>query len=336
MRADRLVATLLFLQSRGRVTAAEVAAELEVSERTARRDLEALSTAGIPVYSQRGRGGGWSLVGGSRTDLTGLTADEVRTLFLLAGATAVTPELRTLLRKLVRALPAPLRPDAEVASRANIVDDTDWTRADVTASGSRLAVLRRAVVDGTRVRLGYAGPGRPTSLRTVHPLGLASKAGNEYLVAGTERGLRTFRLSRVLSVEPTGEPVVRPDGFDLPAVWRSLAARLEDRMHAVAVRARAEPGTLAVLERLFGGRLRIGRTRSDGWSEVTVGGPTVEVVAGQLAGLGARVEVLEPPEAREWLARLAAELARAYGAPGPDPCREDRPREEAHTRDEQS
>src|SRR3982075_4276131 len=114
MRADRLVATLLFLQSRGRVTANEVAEELEVSERTARRDLEALAMSGVPVYSQAGRGGGWSLVGGARTDLSGLTADEARTLFLVAGpSSAATPEVKAALRKLVQALPATFRAGAE-------------------------------------------------------------------------------------------------------------------------------------------------------------------------------------------------------------------------------
>ncbi|CCA53924.1 Transcriptional regulator, DeoR family [Streptomyces venezuelae ATCC 10712] len=314
MRADRLVATLLFLQTRTRVTVAEVAAELEVSPRTARRDLEALSTAGIPVYSQRGRGGGWSLVGGARTDLTGLTADEIRALFLLAGPSSTTPELRTALRKLVRALPAPLRSGAEAASRAGLADGTHWSRAD-TATGPHLDALRRAVVDGIQVRLGYAGPGKPVGVRTVHPLGLVAKAGHDYLVAGTERGLRTFRLSRVASVEPTGEPVVRPDDFDLPTVWRSFAARLEERLYAATVRARARPDAMAILERLFDGRLRVGAVLPDGWTEIRVDGPTPEVVATQLAGLGARIEVLDPPEARERLALLAVELAGVYGPP---------------------
>src|ERR1700737_3110891 len=116
MRADRLVATLLFLQSRGRVTAEEVAEELEVSTRTARRDLEALAQAGIPVYSQPGRGGGWSLVGGARTDLSGLTAAEARALFLVAGPAAATPALKAALRKLVHALPETFRADAEAAA----------------------------------------------------------------------------------------------------------------------------------------------------------------------------------------------------------------------------
>src|SRR3954467_2596930 len=117
MRADRLVATLLLLQTRRRVTAADVAAELEISERTARRDLEALSAAGIPVYAQPGRGGGWELVGGARTDLSGLTADEARTLVMVAGpAAAAPPELKSALRKLVRALPEPFRAGAEAAA----------------------------------------------------------------------------------------------------------------------------------------------------------------------------------------------------------------------------
>jgi predicted DNA-binding transcriptional regulator YafY len=106
MRADRLVAILLLLQTKGHVTAAEVAAELEVSERTARRDLEALGMAGLPVYSQQGRNGGWQLAGGGRTDLTGLTAAEARALFLVAGpSSSATPQVKAALRKLVRALP---------------------------------------------------------------------------------------------------------------------------------------------------------------------------------------------------------------------------------------
>ncbi|OAR26546.1 transcriptional regulator [Streptomyces sp. ERV7] len=342
MRADRLVATLLFLQTRGRVTAREVAAELEVSERTARRDLEALAAAGIPVYSQHGRGGGWSLVGGARTDLSGLTATEIRAMFLVAGPSAVSPELRTALRKLIRALPATLRADAEAASKAGATDGTDWSRLPVTAGTSLLDALQRAVVDGLRIRLGYARPGSPARIRTVHPLGIVTKAGVPYLVAGTgefeagtkefeagtekgvagaektgaasgRAGLRIFRLDRVASVEVTEDPVVRPDGFDLATAWRALAAPMEERMRGATVRGRAEPTAGRVLAMLFGGRLRLGGRRDDGWLEMEIDGPSPEVVAAQLAGLGARVEILEPPQARERLARLAAELAALYG-----------------------
>ncbi|MET9961379.1 WYL domain-containing protein [Streptomyces sp. NPDC006326] len=314
MRADRLVATLLFLQERGRVTVPEVAAELEVSERTARRDLEALAAAGIPVYSQRGRGGGWSLVGGARTNLTGLTADEIRALFLVTGPLTATPELRTTLRKLVRALPPTLRADAEAASRAGVTDGTDWSRTPVTADAGHRAALQRAVVEGTRIRLGYESVGKPAGERLADPLGLVAKAGVDYLVAGTDKGLRTFRLSRVTSVELTGEAVVRPPGFDLAEAWRALAEEVEQRLYAVTARARVEPGALPLLQRLSGGRLRIGDPLPDGWTEVWVDGPAPQALAAHLSGLGARIEVLEPPEVRGRLARLGAELTALYAA----------------------
>src|SRR3984885_1331903 len=133
MRADRLVAALLVLQARGRVTAEELALELEVSSRTARRDLEGLAMAGIPVYSQPGRGGGWRLLGGSRTDLSGLTAAEARTLFLVAGPSAATPEVKAALRKLVQALPATFRPGAEAAAGALVLDPAGWDHRQVPA-----------------------------------------------------------------------------------------------------------------------------------------------------------------------------------------------------------
>lgn len=311
MKADRLVATLLLLQARGRVTVREVAAELEVSERTARRDLEALTTAGVPVYSQRGRGGGWSLVGGARTDLTGFTSREIGALFLAAGPLAASPELRAALRKLMRAVPAPMRPHAEAAAKAILIDGVDWSRTE-GSSGPHRHALERAVLDGRQVRLGYAHPDRAPGERTVDPLGLVSKAGHWYLVAGTAEGLRTFRIGRVTSVEPTGAPVRRPEGFELASAWRELAAGVERRLSAASVRARADPDALPVLRQLLGGRLRTGEALPDGRVEFTADGPSVEVLAARLAGLGARVEVLDPPEAREALVRLGKSLTAVY------------------------
>src|SRR5687767_7212747 len=131
MRADRLIAALLVLQSRGQVTAAELARELEVSVATARRDLEALSAAGVPVYSQAGRGGGWRLLGGARTDLSGLTAHEAQALFLLVGPAApAAPAVRSALRKLLRALPSTFRADAEAAAGAVVVDPARWGESE--------------------------------------------------------------------------------------------------------------------------------------------------------------------------------------------------------------
>ena len=148
MRADRLVAILMLLQTRGQVTAAEVAEELEVSERTARRDLDALGMAGLPIYSVQGRNGGWRLAGGGRTDLSGLTAPEARALFLVAGpSSAATPQVKAALRKLVRALPEPMRPAAEAATTSVIVDPAGWDQQDrVRPAPAHLEALQRAVV----------------------------------------------------------------------------------------------------------------------------------------------------------------------------------------------
>src|SRR5262245_41624532 len=156
MRADRLVAALLFLQTRGRVTAAELAGELEVSVATARRDLEALSSAGIPVYPQPGRGGGWALVGGARTDLSGLSAPEAQALFTLVGpAAAVSAEAKVALRKLVRALPPGFRADAEAAASATVIDPTRWGGRSRDRP-ALVDLLQAAVVRRRKVRLRYS------------------------------------------------------------------------------------------------------------------------------------------------------------------------------------
>ena len=316
MRADRLVAVLLLLQARGRVTAAEVAEELEVSERTARRDLEALAMAGIPVYSQAGRGGGWSLIGGARTDLSGLTAAEARTLFLVAGPSAsATPAIKAALRKLVRALPEPFRAEAEAAASAVVIDSASWDRTPFPPP-THLDVLQRAVVDGVQVRIGYAGRDKPPSERTVHPLGLVSKANVWYLIAGTETGQRTFRVSRVRSVEPTQEPVDRPEGFDLEEAWESVKSEIDERRVGYRATARVEPEAVPWLRSEFGTRLSVTERRDGGGLiEVELRSWSGQTLAGELAAFARWVEVLEPAEVREELARIGAELASRYGVP---------------------
>jgi predicted DNA-binding transcriptional regulator YafY len=314
MRADRLVATLLLLQARGQVTAADVAEQLEVSERTARRDLEALAIAGIPVYSRQGRGGGWSLVGGARTDLSGLTATEARALFMVAGpASAATPEVKAALRKLVRALPEPFRADAQAAATAVVVDPASWGRAAPGPPPPHLDVLQRAVVDGVQVRLGYAGRDRPPGERTVHPLGLVVKGSVWYLVGDTDAGLRTFRVSRVRSVATTEEPVQRPEGFDLGDAWRSIAEHVDERRIAYKSTGLVDPRFAPLLRGMFARRISIGASTPDGRLEFEVGGHSAATLASDLASLGNHVEILDPPEVRAHLARIGAELSELYG-----------------------
>jgi predicted DNA-binding transcriptional regulator YafY len=307
----------LILQAKGRVTALELAEELEISERTARRDLEALAIAGLPVYSQPGRGGGWSLLGGARTDLTGLTAAESRTLFLVAGpSSSATPEVKAALRKLVQALPETFRAEAESAASAVVLDPTSWGY-DSAPPQAHLDVLQQATVDGLQVRLGYTARDGSESERMVHPLGLVAKRSVWYLVSGTDAGMRTFRLSRIRSVVVTDRPVERPDGFDLAETWKSVVDEVDQRRTAgqsSPVVALADPDLVPVLRMVVGNRLTVGDFAPDGRVEIEVGGGSVESSAGELAGFGARVEVIEPQAVRDRLALLGAELSRCYGS----------------------
>ena len=320
MRADRLVAILLLLQQRGQVTAAEVATELEVSERTARRDLDALGMAGLPVYSTQGRNGGWRLAGGGRTDLSGLTAAEARALFLVAGpSSATTPELRAALRKLVRALPEPFRDAAESASSAIVVDRMGWDEGKpVRSPPKHLDVAQRVVVEAEQVRLGYVARSREASTRLVEPLGLAAKGDVWYLVGDTEHGLRTFRVDRITSIEPTGLPVTRPVDFDLGEAWRMISDEVDRIRTRVVATALVDPASLTLCRWIVGARLRIGPPVQDGRIEVQVRGHSLSSLAGELAGLGHALEVISPDELRHQLARLGAVLVDRYRSDAQD------------------
>lgn len=316
--ADRLVAALLVLQARGRVTAAQLAAELEVSEKTARRDLDALARAGVPVYPQVGRNGGWQLLGGARTDLSGLTAGEAQALFLAAGtATARASDVSRALRKLTQALPAPFRAEAEAAAAAVVVDPTAWGGATVPPP-PHLDELQRAVIQRRRVVLGYVDrQGNPTE-RTIDPLGLVAKGQAWYLLADTDAGRRTFRVNRVRSVTVTAEAASRPEGFDLAAAWQDVVDTVGE--HRLRVRATVTIGRayVAGLRGQFGADMLFAEldetVAGDGDRvRVIVGGPAPWIVAQHLAGWGSLVQVEEPDEVRAELRRIGHELAEVYG-----------------------
>jgi len=313
MRADRLVAILLMLQSRGQVTAAEVADELEISERTARRDLEALGMAGLPIYSRQGRNGGWQLAGGGRTDLSGLNAAEARALFLVAGpASSATPELRAALRKLVRALPESFRNAAEAATTSVLVDPAGWDQQPPRRTPVHLDAVQQAVVDGEQIVLGYVARDRAATTRVVHPLGLAAKGAVWYLVGDTEAGLRTFRVDRMTSVELTGQPVTRPDGFDLHEAWKLISEEVESKRTPIKATALAAPESVPMLRWVLGTRVRIGPAADGGRIEVELRGHNVRSLAAEIAGFGGSVEIIDPPEVRELLGAIGEQLAATY------------------------
>jgi len=314
MRADRLVAILLLLQTRTQVTAAEVAAELEISERTARRDLDALSMAGVPVYSKQGRNGGWQLIGGAKTDLSGLTADEARALFLVAGPlTGATPEVKAALRKLVQALPEPFRKNAEAASSAVVVDPAGWGESKETRPPPPfLELLQRAVIEGEQIELGYVARDRATSTRVIHPLGLATKGTVWYLVAWTDAGMRTFRVDRVTSATRTGDAVVRPEGFDLAEAWKLIAEEVDQKRAALWAHGHTQAGAIAYLRHTFGVLVRIGPADKDGTVPFEVGGHNARSLAGDLAKFGRWLKVEGPEDVLDELRALAQELNELY------------------------
>ncbi|MGW0085834.1 helix-turn-helix transcriptional regulator [Streptomyces sp. NPDC003393] len=317
MKADRLLSILLLLQTRGRVPAHELADRLDVSVRTIYRDIEALSASGVPVYAERGRHGGIELLAGFRTDVTGLTADESRALFILAAqgahaALGLDAALGSALRKVMAALPAPHRPAAEVTSRRILVDATRWK------SGPRqtvdLDVLKDAVFADRRLRLRYRHSGeREPRTYTVDPYGLVSKAGVWYLVADRRGRPQLFRADRVRSARLLDDPVRRRPGVELADAWEVLRRQVEERPGGIDVTVRVRRAHLDMFLRLHGSALAA-PPDDDGASEWVTARMSYGVprAVRQLLGFSDRVEVLSPPEAREELRAAVAAVAELY------------------------
>ncbi|MEU1146205.1 WYL domain-containing protein [Streptomyces sp. NPDC005901] len=238
MRADRLVSLVLLLRQRGRLTADTLARELEVSTRTVLRDIEALSSAGVPVYAERGRHGGFALSPGFRTDLTGLHRDEALAL-LVAGsrrgaqAFGLGSALASAMLKVIDALPGSQRHSAvEVTERVLVDPEADLlSRRQVTEEMPDFvaAEVRHAVFDGRKLRIHYAAVGRDPTWRTVDPIGLVTVRGQGYLLARRSGEDRTYRLSRILAAEAGAEPAQRPDRVDLARVWQERSAQFRAR-----------------------------------------------------------------------------------------------------------
>ncbi|GAA3993938.1 YafY family transcriptional regulator [Streptomyces sp. NBC_01352] len=317
MKSDRLLSILLLLQTRGRVPAPELAERLEVSVRTIYRDVEALSASGVPVYAERGRHGGIELLAGFRTDVTGLTADESRALFILAAqgahaALGLDAALGSALRKVMAALPAPHRPAAEVTSRRILVDATRWK------GGPRQAVdletLQDAVFADRRLRLRYRHGGeREVRTYTVDPYGLVAKAGVWYLVADRRGRPRLFRADRVRSATVLADPVRRRPGVELADVWEVLRRQVEERPGGLDVTVRVRRDRLDLFLRISASSL-VELPDDDGESAWVTARLSYGVLgeARQLLQFSDRVEVLSPPEVREELARAAAAVTDLY------------------------
>jgi predicted DNA-binding transcriptional regulator YafY len=319
MRASRLVSMLLLLQARGRLTAEQLAGELEVSVRTVYRDLEALSGAGVPVYAEPGRNGGFQLIDGYRTRLTGLTTKEAEALFAAGvpgpvGDLGLGTVLGAARLKLLAALPEDLAERASLAAQRFHVDAPGWFRT--SRREPHLATLAAAVWDDRRVDVLYRHPGdEPPAPRTLDPLGLVCKAGTWYLVARRDTELRTYRVSRVVELTVGDEQFERPTDFDLARFWSDAVAEFEATMPSVEVVADAEPEAVGLLEdaiRDGGGAILELTDLVDGRTRCRVAFESLDEAFGDLVRLGAGVEVLEPVTLRSRLAETARATAAVY------------------------
>ncbi|MFF1462470.1 helix-turn-helix transcriptional regulator [Streptomyces sp. NPDC058330] len=321
MKSDRLLSILLLLQTRALVPATELAERLEVSVRTIYRDVEALSASGVPVYAERGRNGGIALLPGFRTDVTGLTQDESRALFVLAAQGAHTAlgldaALGSALRKVMAALPAPHRPAAEQTSRRILVDPVRWMSGPPTAVD--VGDLHDAVFADRRLRLRYRHSGTDTPRTyTVDPYGLVVKAGVWYLIADLDGEPRLFRADRVRQAALTEEPVVRRAGVEPADVWEALRRQVEERPGGVRLRVRVHRSRLDLFVRLHTGELTGPPEPEEAgeWVRAELAVPEV-AWARSLLSFGPNLEVISPPEARGLLAEAAAAVMELYAGNG--------------------
>jgi len=321
MRASRLVSLLLLLQTRGQLTAGELARELEVSERTVHRDVEALSASGVPIYAERGAHGGIRLVDGYRTRLTGMTPEEAEALFL-AGLPGPAAELglgtvvAAAQLKVLASLPTELRARASRLVERFHLDAGDWFRASQPVP--HLGALSDAVWNATRVTIQYVREGGPVD-RTIEPLGVVLKAGIWYVVAGVDGQLRTYRVSRVVGVGPPGEAFDRPPGFDLATYWAESSAAFERDVPRIAVDIRVRPDRLDELQAITGhAALEAAEYLPDpdpeGWLRLRLRMDWPDEAPRVLLGAGRWVEVLGPPDVRAQAAETARAIAGHYAA----------------------
>jgi len=319
MRADRLLQILFLLRRHGRLPARRLAELLEVSERTILRDMEALSAAGVPVYGERGRGGGCVLMEGYSTDVSGLSAGEAQALFAWTSRAVVSDlglgsELGTALTKLAATVPQPALEQADALAAVMVVDRRRWFAAPEEVP--LLPVLRDAAVTRRRVRLRYqsASAERPAE-RTVDPYGLVENAGRWYLLAAHRGRARSYRVSRIAGAATLSDPSCVPHDLDLSREWARVRAAFEEGASPVEVTVAVRPAEVdrfrrvATMQSAHGdGPRTVGE--DDGWPVIRLVARAREAALGFLLGFGGHVRLLAPADLRgDMLATARAALA---------------------------
>jgi predicted DNA-binding transcriptional regulator YafY len=320
MRADRLLSILMLLQVHRKMTACDLARRLEVCERTIHRDMEALGSAGVPVLAERGAGGGWRLLEGYRTNLTGLNEVEVQALFLtkpprLLADLGLEKASDAALLKLLAALPAMQRNGAEYVRQRIHVDVAGWRQSEEAVP--LLPVLQEAIWQGRKLRFTYQRGDGVAVERVVDPLGLVAKGSIWYMVAAVEGEPRSYRVSRVQAAEIVDEECVRPLAFDLAAFWGESTAHFYAHLPRYSATLRVDASALQRV-RTGGWYTRVEREEApdaDGSVPVVVQFDDEHSAREYALSFGPQLEVLEPPELREQVIRAAEGIVSLYARP---------------------
>jgi predicted DNA-binding transcriptional regulator YafY len=319
MRADRLVSLVLLLRQRGQLTAGELATQLEVSTRTVLRDIEALSSAGVPVYAERGRHGGFALLPGFRTELSGLNHEETLAM-LTAGSTGsnqifgLGTALASAKRKVLDAIPESHLAAASNASQRFLVDpETDLLSrrlATEEVPDATMLEVRRAVLAGHKLRIQYASRGQSPTWQTIDPIGLVAVRDRGYLLATLSGDDRTYRMSRIRAASEIPEPAQRPDHVDLRQAWAERCASFLTEGH-IAVHVRVNPSRRDDLLDMAEA-VRAEGPGPDGWLRLEVTFQDLWHAEWAMWQLGADVEALDPQPLRAALRDRAQVIAHRY------------------------
>lgn len=316
MRADRLLSIMLMLQNGGKKSTRYLAEQLEVSERTIIRDMESLSSAGIPVYAERGSLGGWVLEESYRTNLTGMTHDELISLLVtshspLIGDLGIRKHFDAAYQKLLASSPRSIRQDAEMIREKIHIDGAGWH--SYRESHPYLTVLQEALWLDRITRIQYM-KGEERVERMIHPLGLVAKRSTWYVVAESQGELRTYRVSRIVDAVITEEAFERPADFNLADYWEESLTRFMQNLPQYPAQVRM---SLNLTERLKRERyVKILRCDMDnqqsGWIAADLEFNTLESASAILLSCGAEIEVIAPQELREHVSTAAKAITRLY------------------------
>lgn len=317
MRADRLISILLLLQNNERMTTRELAKELEVTERTIHRDMEALSAAGIPVLAERGKFGGWKLLEKYRTNLTGLKADEIKTLLLspsfehLADL-GISEEWKEARQKLLAAIPAPLKEDVKDISNRIHIDTSTWrqTPREMKSFG----IVQQAVWEEKKLQIQYEKADKQTSDKIVEPLGLVAKGNTWYLIAASEEKIKSYRVSRILDAELINENFSRPNDFDLSGYWQESKQKFISSLPRFEVEVEMSP---SIIQRInFTGRfvqvMHKDSPKDDGWISASLCFDTDQEAREYILGFGDQIKIVRPVSLRKSVRGMAEGVVDLY------------------------